>query len=125
MPSPRSCFSKLHFSLKGDFNFVRKQVQIIWGEAINQYKESIFTTAFRLGKMCFLRASNRTCKARVCWVQQHEAKEKVGRKGHCRAGPSPSKVGFRNVTACALLRGCAAEIVKSEVVNSPHDNNSL
>lgn len=46
-------------------------------------------------------------------------------------------MGFRSVTACALLRGGgggwwgwggvggAAEVVTSEVVNSPHDNNSL
>lgn len=42
-------------------------------------------------------------------------------------------MGFRSVTACALLRGgggvgggrSAAEVVTSEVVNSPHDNNSL
>ena len=69
--------------------------------------------------MCFLRASNNMQSQSVLGWQRW-AQHRVGRGRHRQLGWSTTW-GLREVTAWALLQGRAAEMVISEVVNSPHN----
>lgn len=78
-----------------------------------------FHYSARLKKMCFLRASN-NMQSQSVLGRQRWAQHRVGRGRHCQLGWSTTW-GLREVTAWALLQGRAAEMVLSEVVNSPHN----